>query len=124
MKIIKPLDIVIIFSLFVISVLPIFFYSSYNGSLDGGKKEFYLLVDDKVIYLDKKNVILDLNKYGKNVKIEILEEKLRFIESDCRDKICIKTGFISKCNDVAICIPNKVALQIKCQKSDFDAISQ
>ena len=119
MKIIKPLDIVIIFSLFVISVLPIFFYSS-----DSGKKEFYLLLDNKVIYLDKKNSILDLSEYGKNVKIEILEEKLRFIESDCRDKICIKTGFISKCNDVAICIPNKVALQIKCQKSDFDAISQ
>lgn len=119
MKVIKPLDILIIASLFIISILPFFF-----NKLEGGKKIFYLLIDDKVILLEKAKKIIDLKKYGKNVKIEVLDDKLRFIESDCRDKICIKTGFISKCGDVAICIPNKVALQIKCQENNFDAISQ
>ncbi|UOD34247.1 NusG domain II-containing protein [Deferribacteraceae bacterium V6Fe1] len=89
-----------------------------------GDKHFFLYIDDKKIEIKGENKIIDLREYGKNVILEITDGKARFVESDCKDKICIKTGYIEMCGEVAVCLPNKVAIEIKCVENEFDAISQ
>ena len=38
--------------------------------------------------------------------------RIRFEDSDCPDKICIKTGWLSKVGHTAACLPNEVFLKI------------
>ena len=46
------------------------------------------------------------------VVILISSEEVRFEESDCEDKICIKQGALKKIGDGAVCLPNRVVVQI------------
>ncbi len=52
------------------------------------------------------------------VEIEVLDGKIRFLSSDCKDKICVKTGFIERPNEVAVCLPKKLVLKITEKGSD------
>ena len=47
-----------------------------------------------------------------NVVIEISDGSVRVADSDCPDKTCVKTGKLSECGDVSVCIPNRVAVEI------------
>ncbi|KAA0256880.1 NusG domain II-containing protein [Deferribacter autotrophicus] len=115
---IKPLDIIMVTLLVIISIYPLFQKNS-------GKKHLYLLVDDKKIELSFKKKIIDLKaSFNKNIIIEIDEKKARILKSNCPLQICVKTGWISNCNDATVCIPNRVALIIECEESEYDAISK
>ena len=48
-----------------------------------------------------------------NIKFEIKDNQIRFIESDCSDKVCVNEGFISKNGDFAACLPNNVVISIE-----------
>ncbi len=55
----------------------------------------------------------------------ILAEKgrIRFTESDCRDKICVKTGWLTKTGDKAVCIPSKTVITIMGDNQQIDSIA-
>lgn len=55
-------------------------------------------------------------KYGYNI-IKVSNQSIGIIDSDCKDKICIKTGFISKQGQSIICLPHKLMIEIK---SDYN----
>jgi hypothetical protein len=113
------------FDIVVISFLIVISLFSYNFKNPSGTKKLKLLINNKIAYLPFKNDIIDLKKkYNKNIKIEIKDKKARFIYSDCLNKYCIRQGWISKCGDTAICMPNKTAIQIECKESKVDAVSQ
>lgn len=46
-----------------------------------------------------------------------------FFESNCKDKICINSGLLSKKGDVAACVPNKTVISIKGVPEDFDVLT-
>ena len=67
----------------------------------------------------KKEIIdLTLNRKlrikGENgfLVLEIKNKKVRVIKSTCRNKICIKTGWISKEGESIVCVPNRVIIKI------------
>ncbi len=41
------------------------------------------------------------------------KNRIRFIESGCPDKICVKTGWISQPGEIAVCLPNKVIIKLE-----------
>ena len=51
---------------------------------------------------------------------------IRFEKSDCRDKICVRSGKLDMVGQSAACLPNKIVLKIvrehKPQKDDIDII--
>lgn len=118
LKFIKLMDFVVILIVLSLSITPFFIKNS------GSEKRFYLFIEDKKIKLSIEDKIIDLRGYGKNVLIEVKDSKIGFIQSDCQDKICIRTGFIDECGESAVCLPNKVAVQIECAENEFDAISK
>ena len=77
--------------------------------------------NDKVIRkidltsLDKKEVI---NISGLH-KATIVAEKNRicFLESDCPDKVCVKTGWLSHPGEIAVCLPNKIIIKLEQDKN-------
>ena len=69
----------------------------------------------KKIIFDKKIVgkkIPIKSEYGFNL-IEIGDERVRVIEADCRDKIDVKQGYISKIGETIICLPNRMVVEVK-----------
>lgn len=77
--------------------------------------------NDKVIRkinltsLNKREVI---NISGLH-KATIAAEKNRicFLESDCPDKVCVKTGWLSHPGDIAVCLPNKIIIKLEQDKN-------
>ncbi len=59
---------------------------------------------------DQKFSILE--ETGKPVTFEIRDHAIRFLESDCPDKVCINTGFLKNDLDVACCLPNQTAVLV------------
>ena len=55
-----------------------------------------------------------------DVVFEIKDGSIRFYESSCPDKICIKAGFLNRSNQSAACLPNKMVLKIVSKKNTGD----
>jgi hypothetical protein len=62
----------------------------------------------KIIRNIEKNCIIDLE----DIVIEIKDKKVRVLESNCPDKLCVKTGWIEKNTDFIICVPNNLKITI------------
>ncbi|MGN1411252.1 MAG: NusG domain II-containing protein [Oscillospiraceae bacterium] len=46
------------------------------------------------------------------VTFQIHDNKIRFLENDCKNQVCVNTGYISQVGDVAVCLPKKVSIEI------------
>lgn len=49
---------------------------------------------------------------GIDVTIVAENGSIRFVEADCPDKICVKTGTLTQPGDQAICMPSKTIVRI------------
>lgn len=117
-KLIKKSDIIVIIVLIVISLL---FFLIYNLIFNGDKVKAEIVVDGKVV----KEVSLEKDMTFKleekpEIEFEIKDKKIRFLHSDCPDKICVHTGFISNGGQTAVCLPNKTAVKITAENSEND----
>jgi len=54
----------------------------------------------------------DLVKEIDGVAVEIKGGRARIVSSPCRDKLCVKAGWLSRPGDAAVCLPQRVALQV------------
>ena len=73
---------------------------------------------------------IDLSSVEESYEIEVngcvlsVEKgKIAFVSSTCRDKLCKKSGHLSKNGDTAACVPNKVVVRIENGKETFDAVA-
>lgn len=55
----------------------------------------------------------------------VLAEKgrIRFEESDCPDKICVKTGWLTQKGNTAVCVPNKTIIVIEGEEREVDGVT-
>lgn len=127
MKFIKKTDIIIIGIVIIVAVL---WSAGYKVALKNKPTKaeiYYNSVLIKTIDLDTKedkhfslpendHVIFHLTSDG----------TIGFEESDCPDKICIRSGQLSLIGESATCLPNKIVLKIvpkgKYDKEDLDII--
>lgn len=122
MKILKKLklgDFFIIVVLLIISFTP--FYMLHNQEK----------ADDQIIGIVKINnrevKRLSLAKdqkwrYQKNGKINIVQikkHKIRVIDANCKDQVCVKEGWKSESGDTIVCLPHKFLIELK-NKNQID----
>jgi hypothetical protein len=100
--------------------------NNYSKGIDSSQKTAVIMHDGKVV---KKLELSHLNaleyiRIDDEFKIVILAQKnkIRFLESDCPDKICVKTGWLSTNGDQAICMPSKTMIKIEGKRARTDAI--
>jgi len=55
--------------------------------------------------------------------LEIHHGKIRFIDSPCRGKQCIHSGWLSRGGDFAACLPNRISITLSGQENRFDSIN-
>jgi len=53
-----------------------------------------------------------LEETGMPITFQVRDHAIRFLESDCPDKVCVNTGFLKNDLDVACCLPNRTTLFI------------
>jgi hypothetical protein len=128
-KILTKGDKYLIIVIFIISLASLIYIK--NSAFNYKEKYISIQVDGKEI----KKIIFDKTIIGKTIPIktqygynliEIGDEKVRVIETDCPDKLCVKQRFISKTGEVIVCLPNRLVVEIKGidDERDVDYISR
>ncbi len=118
-KFLKPTDIAVIIVIIGVCVIAMLFMKNNNE----GKLIAQISYDGKIvkkIRLDTaSDAIFELSE-NKNVSFQITDQKIRFVNTDCPDKLCENFGYLDKANSVAICLPNKVSLKLVGNKEEID----
>ncbi len=55
---------------------------------------------------------------------EIRDGSVRMVESACPDKLCVRSGWISRPGESIVCLPNRVVLEIKASEGGPDAVNR
>ena len=89
-----------------------------------GSDEAEILCNGQVIdTLQLKNDTVKHYKInGYSYDIQVKNKSIAVIAADCKDKICVQTGFISTPSHCIICLPSSLVIRINSQKSN-DAIT-
>lgn len=87
-----------------------------------------------VVYIDKKEVhtfnlnelrepvVVSLEGGGYELRVRAERGRIRFESSDCPDKICVKTGWLTSAGDGAVCLPARASIVVSGRKKP-DAIT-
>ena len=123
----KKLDKVIIISVVILSLLIFASYKilnnkKYDKTYAGIYVENSLI--KKVELIPNHNEQFTINtKNGKNI-VSVEGTKIRILDADCPDKICVKDGYISKPGQMLVCLPHKFMIEVKGEtKEDIDGLS-
>ncbi len=46
------------------------------------------------------------------VVVQVKNRAIRIIESECQSQFCIKSGAISRVNQIIVCVPNRIVIKI------------
>ncbi len=129
MKFVKKKDLIIIILILLIAITLYFVYNVYNQN--SGKKE----AKAEIYYESELIMTVPLNEkidktfsiaQNEHVIFHLYEDgSIRFEESDCPDKVCIKSGRLKFIGSSTACLPNKIILKIvpvKGTDNDVDMI--
>lgn len=73
----------------------------------------------------KRDNMIEVGGYDGGVnKIEVKDGKVRMINADCPDELCVKTGWISKTGETIVCLPHRVVVEITGEGGGVDSIVQ
>ncbi len=115
----KKGDALIIAALCIVCIL--LFIPSFKQS---GNLTAVICFDGEVqneIELSKVEESYTLEVGGCVLKIE--KDGVSFVSSDCPDKLCVKKGRLSSAGSVMACVPNRVTVSLRGEKSPIDAIA-
>lgn len=108
-------DKILIIIIIIISLVSLGFIK--NSAMGYKEKYVSIQVNGKEI----KRVIFDKSIIGKTIPVqtefgynlvEIGDERVRVIEADCPDKLDVKQGYISQPNQLIVCLPNRLVVEI------------
>lgn len=117
---------ILITGIIILSFIGVFAYKHY---ISGSSRIAVIEQNGKVIKTIDLNNIKEKSEfvisYDKNHfnKIELEPGKIRIIDADCPDKVCVKTGWISDPGQTTVCLPHKLMIRIEGKNSSYDQIS-
>lgn len=114
-KLIKKRDAVIILIILIIGIMSFTAYKLFSEegraavvSVDGNIIEILSLTD---------SVKTDITVNGiDGVLIDIKNGRIKIKSSECPDKICVNTGYISKVDERIVCLPKKLIIEIRAEE--------
>ncbi|MCE5287359.1 MAG: NusG domain II-containing protein [Pelosinus sp.] len=57
-------------------------------------------------------------------EIEVADKKVRVVDADCPDQICVKTGWISLPSQQIVCLPWHVVIKLSATSQNIDGIAR
>jgi hypothetical protein len=105
--------------------LLVFSFYLKNLLIPEGTASLVLITEHGEKILPYKDMEYDLKaETGHEMILEVKGRQARIKESDCPARICVNTGWVEKCGDAAVCLPNKAAVYVRCVEGGYDAISR
>lgn len=123
-RLLKKQDVVLIAVLLAFAgALGLWFQFRPAGSLTAVVEENGKVVQR--IDLDRQTGAEEIDLGGQyHVKLLAEPGTISFLSSDCPDKICIRTGKLTRPGQSAVCLPARVSVRLESQKkADFDAVT-
>lgn len=118
----KKGDILLVLIIGIIASIPLLWTYLSSGNNQGDNLIAVVIRDGKRVKEIDLNKVQDPQylKFEDGLKITILAEKgqIKFLEADCPDQICVKTGLLTKPTDKAVCLPGKTIVMIKDEGND------
>lgn len=121
----KKGDVILIAFLVPVIIISIFVINIFKG--DNATKIAVIRQNDREIKRIDLNTVQKPERItvgGKYEEIILVEHgRIRFEEANCPDRICIKTGWLSKNGDIAVCLPNHVVIKIEGKSDKVDGVA-
>lgn len=117
----KRNDFILIFGLLAFCLLFLLFSIIFSSKDDLVANVYY---DDEIILtisLDKDNSY-KINGSLSEMIIIVQDKKIKVLESDCKDHICVNQGFIFRENQTITCLPNKIFIKLEKKDSLIDVV--
>ncbi|MDR2687877.1 MAG: NusG domain II-containing protein [Oscillospiraceae bacterium] len=57
------------------------------------------------------------------VAVEIAGRRARVADSPCRDRLCVRAGWLERPGDVAVCLPQRVIVEIRGAGRGVDGVA-
>jgi len=105
-KFFAPRDALVIFCAAAVFLVLYFFYQGQGA----GSAE--VSVSGQAVMTLPLDVDASYSPEGLSVRIAVRGGSVGFVASDCPDKICVHTGFLSRPGQSAACLPNRVAIRV------------
>ena len=113
MKFFKKVDIIIVSALILVSALTWVIYNGFFSDKPAKAEIYYGSELVKTVVLNKGTDTRFSIPQNRHVVFHLFKDgSICFQESDCPDKICIKTGRLSKVGQTAACLPNRIIMKI------------
>ncbi len=117
-------DLWLIGAVFMIVAALLFVGSAFSDTEDTGKTVVVTTPAGEQTLLLSKDVNLPLEgTNGIHVMIQVEKGRVRFASSDCPDRICVHSGWLSKAGQVAACVPAGISLRVTGGNSGVDAVA-
>ena len=121
MKWLKPGD-YIVFAVVITLILLLF---SRTFGLNGGERSIVITgVDFRGEYDPGEDRVVEVEGPLGTTMVIISDGEAWVEESPCRDKVCIRMGKVSRPGEEAICLPNRVVVQMRGRGGGIDGVSR
>ena len=107
----------------IVTVLLIGVFTYYAYSSGGSSKSVHIKSSgEEWIYpLDEERTITLPGPVG-NTVIAIEDGSVHVVSSDCREKICVRSGHIHRAGGWIVCLPNRIFIRIEgSEEEEVDA---
>lgn len=74
------------------------------------------------VALDQQATVAVAGRIGESV-IEVADGRARFVAAPCRNRVCIATGWLTRRDDFAACVPNGISLRMAVDGLRYDSIN-
>lgn len=117
-KRVKLGDLIIILILLVISIIP--FYFLLSPMRESNNIIAVIKVDNKQVKkLSLNHDIVWKYQHGNKLNVvKVKNHKIRMIDANCKDQICVKDGWKSKIGDTIVCLPHKFLVELKVENEN------
>ncbi len=108
-RIIKPLD----YLVFLVAIGVVVGFSLYSIDQSGPGASVEVQTDDGLfLYSLAQDSTHDFSGPIGQSAIEIVDGKVRFVYSPCRDQICVAAGHLDASGQWAACLPNRIFVTV------------
>ncbi len=109
MKLIRPLDCLIILIVLVIGIAAVFLFRGTTGA----KAEVYVNKRKTAVFsLSGPESIKEIDTQIGKIRLEIGNGSIRVLQSPCNQRICILQGAIHHTHENIICLPARMVISI------------
>jgi hypothetical protein len=86
-----------------------------------------IVQDGDVLYqldLSKiKEKTIEIEYKGKKNTVQVKDNKIRVLDADCPDQICVKMGYLKSKNLPIVCLPNHLVIKYVDKSEDIDVMT-